>query len=86
MDISYMGIGYGYWLLVYGYGYWLYDKVRFPLFQVWGEDKLYVGFNICFLSVSSLWWGFFKYDLIFRLLDIWSKTWFVFVQNIGVEN
>ncbi len=86
MDISYMGIGYGYWLLVYGYGYWLYDKVRFGLFQVWGEDKLYVGMNIWFLSVLSLWWGFFKYKLIFRVLDIWSKTWFVFVQNIRVEN
>jgi hypothetical protein len=45
-----------------------------------------VGMNIWFLSVLSLWWGFFKYKLIFRVLDIWSKTWFVFVQNIRVEN
>jgi hypothetical protein len=55
-------------------------------FFVWGEDKLYVGLNVWFLSVSSLWSGFFKYDLIFRVLNIWNKTWFLFVQNIRVEN
>jgi hypothetical protein len=36
MDISYMGIGYGYWLLAYGYSYWLHDKVTFGLFFEFG--------------------------------------------------
>jgi hypothetical protein len=43
-----------------------------------------VGLNVWFLWFYCL--GFFKYGLIFRVLDFWNITRFVFVQSIGIKN
>jgi len=39
------------------------------------------GFKVGFYCL-----GFFEYGLIFRVLEFWNITWFVFVHNIGIKN